>query len=233
MNKNAIYLLRQPKHIILTMIYVGKEYPKSKVVHDSIDLLAKDTDVFFIFDSRQTGINQDKFTSLYNGMGYIVSSKNSGEAMFDVLEYSREIWKTYISYLVLEDWNISSLSEISRVNSESIIWTANTIASPIMNIYRKSPEDLYSMYKIKYKKTWWGGYKEIEDSNNQYATHSSKSDVLFFKDIIVTKWLENPNISKYLNTFKGSSIKDVVASLIMDMGINYLEKVKLNNNGKL
>lgn len=224
--KDAVYIIEQPKHLILSIVYVDNEFPKTKEIQETIDELTKETDIFFVIDQKSL-IDPRKYTSLHRGIGYIVRTTNPAVALFNILEYAREIFRKHISYLVMNDKNLKDNMEenISTINN-SLNWTAETITKPVLNITRKNPEDLWDIYKLEYKRNWLGQYKRVSKvSGGDYITHTSTSNILFFKDLIVSQWFEKKNLDKYIETFNSEDVREVIASLLVDLGIKNLENI--------
>jgi hypothetical protein len=61
-----------------------------------------------------------------------------------------------------------------------------------------------------------------------FLTHTSSSPYIYFKNLVVEKWLEKDR-DNYLRTFETDDIRDIVASLIKDLGMEYLEVVNLGD----
>lgn len=231
MNKNAVYILKQPEHVILSIIMVGKDYPKTETEQQMIDKLSEVSDIFFIFSNKigNHKINMRKFTSLNRGCGFIYGTKTIGETLFDVLEYSKHIFQKHIGYLLLNDWNIAEIENRAKLPKFLVNWTASTLVKPILKIRRLEPDELYEFYKEE-ESSGWKFWKSIEEETDKcmFLTHTSSSPYIYFKNLVVEKWLEKDR-DNYLRTFETNDIRDIVASLIKDLGMEYLEVVNLGD----
>lgn len=230
MNKNAVYVLKQPGHVILSLVVIGMDHPKSTKFLETIDELSSVSDVLFIFSDRVGigDIDLRKFSSLYGACGFIHGTKEIGETLFQVLEYSKHIFQRHVGYVVMNDWNIPEIEDVPKLCEQLQTWTMSTITSPIFQIRRLDPTELYRLYRLP-KKPWWKIQPE-EDNIGMYMTHTSPSPVLFFKNLIRDKWLEEDR-ENYLKTFTENDVRSVLASLVKDLGINYLEKADVQADG--
>lgn len=224
---DPVYVIKQPEHITLTVIQVYDDYPKSKEQQSVIDMLAKDTDVVFIFSGRKE-IDYKKFTTLHRANGYVICDDcTRSENLLGVVDYFREIYPNrYISYLFINDWDIIAEKDF-RVLEKIHDWNASSLVCPLITIKRFSEESLANMYIPTYEKTWWGGIRKVYQKGCDFQTHYSTSNYIFMKDIVMKKILGKDKIEDYVLTFIDDDPKVMLASLMVDLGIKTIDRYEI------
>src|SRR5574344_1304006 len=207
-NKNATYVVKQPTHVIMSLVILNKSYPKTKIVQDLIDELSKTTDTFFIFDNEKK-VDLDKFTTLHGGIGFIQRSKKTlGETIFYVLDYAREIFNRHISFALVDE-NLLENKQLLNISEKLINWTSSTAINPVLNIKRNPPKELWELYKLS------GLFNKKEFVGGNFITHTSNSPVIFIKNLTLDKIYKKSMLSNYLKTFTDNKMGTVLASLII------------------
>lgn len=214
--KDEIYILHQPKHSIISIILVNSEFPIQESQHESLSKLIEFSDVFFIFPSSVKGINKEKFTSLYEGCGWIEEDTRLSETYIRSILYCLEIFECHIGFC------ISRISDLKPeiIDSQKIIsLTGSSLGSPIFKIRKLTSPEFYDIYK----ETNSGIFKSSRDNSNMYASYTSESPILYFKrsnlNLIVDFWNEN---NKYTNSFTLSDPRYFFASTCKFLEINVI-----------
>ena len=213
--KDDIFILHQPKYAIISIVIVNSKLPLSEKQHNQISKLEEFSDVFFIFsdtvfpESRK--INKNKFTSLYEGCGWINGGNNLCQTFLKSILYSLEIFETHAGFCII---NIDDLEDIevekyvSRIRSI----TASTITSPVFKIERLGPSEFYDIYLKKNS----GVFKKDNPTENMYCSYTSPSKILYFKrsvaGIFVDFWRSSEN-NEYINSFSQSDIRYFISSM--------------------
>lgn len=216
--KDEIYILHQPKHSILSIILVNSEFPIPEPQHNSLSKLLEFSDVFFIFPKSIKGIDKEKFTSLYEGCGWIEESLRLPETYLHAILYSLEIFECHVGFC------ISRLSDLilDIIDPQKIIsLTGSSIVSPVFKTRKLTSPEFYNIYK----ETNSGIFKTKSDSSNMYASYTSESPILYFKrsnlGTIVDFW-KSVEDNKYINSFTLKDPRYFFASVCKFLGINTL-----------
>ena len=206
-NNNEVYVLRQPKKSILTIIYIDNIFPKNQIQQDFFDNIYEVSDIFFIFNSSsKKKINIRKFTHLNKGSEFYVEDVGKPVALYNVLDYSKHIFDHYISYLVLDDEDIENID--NKYIKDVQVWTSSTLSQPYIKIKRLDPTSLYNIYKLEDNGNFFNFSRpKIIDDKNTYSTYTSVSAFVFFKRNILNAFLdyEEKYDFKYLETFDKDS----------------------------
>ena len=197
--KDEVYILHQPKHSIISLVLVNKkEFPLTEQEHESLDKLLSFSDVFFIFPSYAKGIKKEKFTSLYEGCGWIEESAGLPETYLHAILYSLEIFECHVGFC------ISRITDLKPelINPQlTITVTASSINSPIFKIRKLTSPEFYDIYKD----TNSGIFKSSRDNSNMYSSYTSESPILYFKRSnlgdIINFWRAGEDKIKYINSF--------------------------------
>lgn len=212
-NKNATYVVKQPEHLVMSLVTLNKNFPKSQKFQDLVDELNKISDTFFIFDGVGN-VDQNKFTTLHGGSGFIVrSGKTVGETLFYLMDYSREIFGRHITFCSVNENLIENIETVKGLGESIINWTALSTSKPIIQIERQKPLELWELYKTS---TW------KKHNGGNYITHNSMSPIIYMKEQTVIKLMSKPKLVEYLKTFTDNNPNTVIASIIMDMGIGHI-----------
>lgn len=204
--EDEIYLIRKPKHSFLAVLGVDVSFPLNEEVHSSIETLKeKGFDVFFIFNpeenSEVNNINASRFTSLEEGVGFIISkSKGTAHQFIDVGVYISETVGEYAGITFSHLSTLSSAEVSSKVEEIVKKYTALAISSttlPTLEISRKTREQLFYRYEDKGRvvveprfKQWRNKSREVEMEKDMlgrhsWDTHSSTTLFPFFR----TGWI--------------------------------------------
>lgn len=243
MIKDEIFVVNQPKHTSLSVIVfdTGKtEFPLPTKIHENLYTLSEQTDLFFIFKGDLSGINLDKFSSLYEATGWILSGKSVSTSLFKVFEYSKEIFESYVSYTV---WNSFSLADIKGnmkdLTGKIIKATMSDLKWPIFKYTRLTPKELFDIYKNEeleneegvknfllswYNKFWQDINKERRhgDQGNRYTTYKSESALMFFKTQTVNRLISDiwENNKEWVETFIWDDPRYLLTCSCKKLGIN-------------
>lgn len=223
MTVDPVYILKQPKHLTLTVVQVYDNFPKEREFQVIVDSLVENTDVVFVFSGRKK-IDYRKFTTLHRASGYIVCKDSTrSENLLGVVGYFREIYKKHISYLFMNEWGMVSEESFEKIHD----WNASVIVAPLITPKRYSEESLADIYIPTIKKTWWGGYKKEYKKGCDYQTHYSAGPYVYMKDLVIGKILEKSRLEEYATTFVEDDPNIMLASLVVDLGIKTLSNYEI------
>ena len=248
MNKDAVYVVKQPIHSIVSIVVVDEaKTPLHPSAHSNLDQLVDMTDVIFVFSDRfsVSGFMPDKFTSLYRGCAYIYGSGSVlGRPIFQAMLYAQEIFRRHAAYVVTDLERIGKL----RFQNKELLQTlaASAIAKPILRIKRLSPEELYSIYlpekqdeeeKVPWWKFWETKSTTTPEGDRINSRYCSDSNLMFFKQTLVKILLKNyedKKFMKYVNTFSEDDPSYLFASYIRELGIDNIDSSpeELTNVGR-
>ena len=256
LNQEAVYVLNQPKHIILSVVIVDCSIPLIDRIHKDLDKLVKFSDVIFIFCEdkfiNNKKINKRKFTSLYQACGFIESSGNLARTLFTVLEYSKEIFKKHIGITIsnLDDINLTDtqIKNLIEINGSAVM-------KPVFKIRRLNSDELYESYSNKefeeYDDIELENFKlasfilklfnkkreENNDTIGMYKCYTSDSRLLYFKNgtiNILLNFVNDERMKNYIDSFIDDlDIRGILSSIIKKLNIDNLnqniEDLEINN----
>lgn len=240
--KEEIYVINQPKHIIASLILMDTPYPLEKSVHESLFKLGKISDLIFIFSQQHfpvetASIRKDKFTTLYQGCAFMETG-NSGlaEGVMKLLLYCQEVFDKHLGYNITL---CSQLGNITDITTENIVkLQSSAIVKPVFKASRLSAEELYEFYKDSQKE------KEVRSMDDfcmniifskilgeeftgttdcRYCTWKSESPIMFFKNGVIKIILDKVSQDEYKNivkTFTDPDIRYLFANLTELCGIS-------------
>lgn len=256
LNQEAVYVLNQPKHIILSVVIVDCSIPLIDRIHKDLDKLVKFSDVIFIFCEdkfiNNKKINKRKFTSLYQACGFIESSGNLARTLFTVLEYSKEIFKKHIGITIsnLDDINLTDtqIKNLIEINGSAVM-------KPVFKIRRLNSDELYESYSNKefeeYDDIELENFKlasfilklfnkkreENNDTIGMYKCYTSDSRLLYFKNgtiNILLNFVNDERMKSYIDSFINDlDIRGILSSITKKLNIDNLnqniEDLEINN----
>ena len=218
--KNEVFILRQPKYSIISLVFINSELPLKLEQHDKIQDLNNFSDVLFIFPNTPS-IDKNKFTSLYEGCGWIECGPNLCETYLKTILYSLEIFEKHVGYCLINIENIGKINIVKNIDKIRSI-TASTVTNPIFTIKRLSSQEFYDIYK----KSNSGIFKTKEDTKNMYCSYTSSSNILYFKRSIagmfVNFWKSSEN-NKYISSFSIQDPRYFFASLTKFLEIKTID----------
>ena len=236
MNKDSVYIIKQPEHTILTVMTVPNIFPLENDVHESISKLNKISDIIFIFRSPSLDkINIPKFSNLYNVCGYYIAEQNNpGEAALEVLVYGYEVLRKHTSYLTLEiDYAPGISSDKALANIQTV--NASSIVKPIFEGRELNSEEFFDIYKKPEKteketgNSWWGWWKNTKneedetDKKGMWTRWTSISNAIWLRSrtigLLKDKY-EDPEFNQYSNTFTDLNPDKLLISLLKKLGID-------------
>lgn len=225
--KDEIYIQRQPKHPIVSLILVDDETPLTNEQHSNLEELTRLSDVLFIFSddlfpaSRQ--ISKNKFTSLYEGCGWIDGGENLAVSYLKSIQYGLEIFEVSIGFCIIR---LSDLRTKLPDNFESKIIniTSSGVSSPIFKIRRLDSTEYFEIYK-KYGS---GLFKRNQDIENMYCSYTSDSKIVYFKKQIMRQIVDfwrstGKEENKYITSFTKSDPRYFLASVSKFLGIQIID----------
>lgn len=256
LNQEAVYVLNQPKHIILSVVIVDCSIPLIDRIHKDLDKLVKFSDVIFIFCEdkfiNNKKINKRKFTSLYQACGFTESSGNLARTLFTVLEYSKEIFKKHIGITIsnLDDINLTDtqIKNLIEINGSAVM-------KPVFKIRRLNSDELYESYSNKefeeYDDIELENFKlasfilklfnkkreENNDTIGMYKCYTSDSRLLYFKNgtiNILLNFVNDERMKNYIDSFIDDlDIRGILSSITKKLNIDNLnqniEDLEINN----
>lgn len=252
MNKNAVYVVKQPKHPIVTVILVNSDdLPLSHQAHQNIDALSTISDIVFVFSEhfKTSDVDIRKFASLYGATAYMLESgPRIGPGIFRALAYCQGVFQTFAGYILTDTIRLREVGLLGQSKLEKIQEvTMSPISKPIMNITRLSAEELGNIYLKPYGDTrpdptpswmFWKSHDneyDIEDRIN--STHKSASKFLYFKVPVIKALLtryEDKEFQSYLRSFSEDDFTFLIASLIKKLDLDNLDAdiINLEFNGE-
>ena len=257
--KDEIYVISQPKKLVLSLIVVDSnlESELKEKVHNSLGWLKDYSDIFFIFSEKhrpgQRMVDKIKFTSLYNGCGFIESSSERlGHSIFKALRYDKEIFS---EDRIHHGFTISLLSELENIKVldikkivENII--PNNISWPIYKERRLDSKELYNIYKLRNPlldeptsqnkagqiiKSIFSilvnalkrrKFKGETDGVCMYSTWHSLSPMIYIPNAcmkIILDHTEDEDFYNWLDTFNREDPRYIFASLINYLGLEIFD----------
>lgn len=250
-NKEAVYIVNQPKHLTLSIFVVGNEYPIPKDIHNLLNRINEVSDIIFVFSDKffpkSSTIDKDKFSKLYEACGWISSSTNIFSTILKIMKYSKEVFdKPHLTYL------LANLSDLSNVNFDTLSSNLEKIqglgiSNPMLRIYRKTTDQFYEIYKKKEspKKSLIEklacnvsnallGKKEKEESCefNMYSVYSSDTKIIRLTSTTVNLFFNltpkdcpiNTTFEEYVNSFECSDFRNVLCSLIRRLNLKIVDE---------
>ena len=241
MNKiktNEVYVVNQPKHAIMTLIFID---PQKEITNDRHDLLLRyteNTDVMFIFKNIK-GINPDAFTKVYSGCSWIVSDKILTRTFIKAITYSIIIFKEVVGFLTfdLSDFRVrwpnngdGDLLDIPKLRQIA----SSTISCPIFEASHLDSSEMREIYSTEGKYVDTGKlnfpWKRPIEKRREYTTWKKTSFTAFFRPSLFEKF--NTLSDDYIDSFTWDNIKYFLASSCEYLGIKRLgyEVFNLNVN---
>lgn len=240
MNKNSVYVINQPKHLLITFIKIDKWSEIDEDIHNKIDLLQGVSDIMFIFDPDVVStIDPFKFTELYQSASFIVSEGNLHETLFEAFLYTKEVYESHISYIVTDINKLGSikLGKDELDNIERIHISA--LQNPICKVSRSSCYELKNIYTINKEgdERKFNIFKKSDNenlnNNGRYYTWRCKSSLVFVRKTTIDTILkeyeidkDNPSskIMSILDSFKDyTDLGDMLASYLKRLGVEILD----------
>jgi len=243
-NTNEGYVTSQPVHSIISFVVVENKFPLSKEEHEGLEILHGISDIFFIFPNTVTGIDYDKFSSLYQACGFIVEDKedNLGKTLFTALGYAREVFSKHSAYT----FHSSGYVITSKLSENIVSLTMMDLSSPVISCYRLSSEEMAKIYKCeakveeevkegllgKAKKLLNLGEKKEEEESRFLGTgrnksHKTSSGLVFVPYRIIDKYVPmyktretsveyDQDFTDFVDTFRqDKDIRYLLASIFM------------------
>lgn len=225
--ENKFFILSQPEHAVLSIIIANlpgnKELPED--THNLLDLLAENTDLFFIFPKSDRKSN--KFTSLYRGCGYTELEENSiQQTLLQTLEYDKEIFQTHTAVVVsnLSDLNIDSLDKL--ICDKIIKVAASDVCKPVFSRKRLESSEFWKIYKNnEEKRGLFSKQVTKEDTKNMYTSYTTLSPIVFLKPQqikIMIDFNKSPEGYSKVETFDNDDFRYFLASYISLLGLDFI-----------
>lgn len=206
-------VLKQPEKATVSLIVVDSLPTEN--IHNRLDKLKEISDIIFVFKTDK--IDYEKFTSLYQGCGYVVDEKKSiVELMKFAMEYCLEIFKMHISFLVCPELELLGLPgdiDFTALRENCI----DGFKTPIMISRRLSSDEFKQLYTTKYN--WFG--KELENDYGKYSSHVSISPLIMLSNGTTKLLLDisNDTYKTFLN-----SVSHWIASTVERNGLKHINK---------
>lgn len=247
--KSEIYVVSQPKKLMLSILVVDfpltEQLPES--IHDKLGWLVDYSDVFFVFSEphfkEQKMVDKIKFTSLYQGCGFIDTKTTSiGNELIKILQYDKAIFEEIKNHLGV---TIGKLSDVDKY--ESYIFThlrdivLPNITRPIFKNRRLTSYEFFNIYELKDTSTLKSGFGKIfstivnalkrrnqdTDKIGMFCTWHSKSPFIYLPKIAINSILQYKELDKdgfktWVDTFISVDPRYMFASLINYIGIEIL-----------
>lgn len=229
MNKNAMYVIEQPKHSIASIISMNSDFPICKNTHDNIRKLGEFTDLIFVFPEVPRGVDIEKFTTLYQGSSYLVGNSKSLAIPTKIsIQYCVEVFNKHVAFLMTSmraleykqlDLNIQSIQEITA---------SPDTRRPILEIVESDENALSEIYMYE-EKRFFDTHDKI---GRKYSSFYTPSPIIYFKALTLKNLMELCT-DEFLETFTEPDLSFMWASSIIRKGIGHtnsdLLKVKIND----
>lgn len=255
-----IYILRRPTRAFLAIIGLGI-YPPITEVYEALEEIKKaGFDLFFVMgeqEIKEQKINPSKFTSLSEGIGFMVynSTKGSAHSFLDVYKYVTKTIPKYVgvTWAGEKELRVVKPEEIEAAGKTWI--TLGTSGSlPALEIEKRDREELYNeaqedevlveeergfFGKVNFEE--WGWEMLGEGSWNVYTSNTILPYLpktfypILSKAIDEKEEVEIPAMIQddWKETWRGSNEPmNLIASAIRQFGLEYLDrspgKIELN-----
>jgi len=259
MNKNAVYVLEQPKHSIVSIVLVNSEkLPLSPICHKNIDLLREFSDIFFVFSDKFNNreVNIPKFSNLYGACSYLCGdSTRIGFPIFTAISYCSNVFEKHYAYMITDTDKLGKVDKLEDKKKllQEIALSGND--SPIFKIDRLGPEELGSIYLtesyadeednsekdnvgiISSLLNFWKKRRKNKEADNirLWSTHNSSSPILYIKSGTIKNLLndyETEWFKDYLSSFVEEDLTYIFASYIKKLGLKNIDQSILEINIK-
>jgi hypothetical protein len=211
MNKNEMYILKQPEKSWLSVVYVDSVFPLPDTEHERLLRLSEISDVVLLFP-EVCCTSLEKFGTLYSACGYIEAGRNMIGSFLRVLEYDREILENHTAgVLITQTSGLGDPEKLPRI-------FASDINKPLFSCRRLSSDEYYEIYHIP-EKSWF--MKDPEEQDNRYCTHVSESEHMILRPWVVDKLLELKE--DYTKIFTYPDLRYFVPSACQRLGIESME----------
>lgn len=224
MNKNSVYVLRQPEHSLVTIIVVDTgDLPLDRRVHENIDALGEISDLVFVFSDHYSKTNGKvdipKFSNLYKASAYLCGEGNAiGEPLFLALDYCKEVFQKHTTYLITDTRKLREFNDTGKIKRFPEIALMG-IQKPLMRINRLGERELGEIYMVPETDChWWEPKKPKETMDRYWSTHNSPTDIMFFKSPVIGLLVGNrddEDFKDYIKTFTEDDFSYLMASLIV------------------
>lgn len=220
--KDEMYVLLQPKHVLMSIVIVNDEFPLNLTAHKSIDKLNEVSDVVFIFSDKHNPkskrVDKNKFASLYNACAWLDSGESLPESLFHVFEYSKEIFEKHVGYniLHLKDLSETGIPEKMLDNINSLLRSSSV--KPVFKCWRLNNIELSNIYinpELETKKSRIFNFinckkdDQIVNNVDLFTTYTSNSVSMFLKSTTVNVLLDFVKLAKSNNYTKPGELFDI------------------------
>lgn len=237
-NTNEGYIISQPVHSIISFVVVENKFPLSPEEHKGLGILHEISDIFFIFPNTVTGIDYDKFSSLYQACGFIVEDKedNLGKTLFTALGYAREVFSKHSAYT----FHQSDYVITDKLGENIVSLTMMDLSSPVISCHRLSSGEMAKIYKYEESseedKRWTKkllnlGKKKKEEPRSlgcgRNKSHKTTSGLVFIPSRVIDKYVPkyktrdssvgyDQDFTDFVDTFRqDKDIRYLLASIFM------------------
>lgn len=240
-NPDEVYVLHQPKHILMSIVVIGKGtgIPLTEEIQGNLDTLSGMSDVFYVFPEngitkKDEYIDPRAFTSLHSGCGFISCSKLPMiGAILKALHYSTEIFGKHLGYSLTQAEWLVGIGE--RMFQNLVEINGSAMMKPVLEITRLGPKVLSQFYikreaEDTFRLPWEkkDNYKYPSEWSGMYCKFTSPSKILFLRNSIVQLILSrygDIDFVKFYSTFVDIppyswDMRYFIASLLKDMGID-------------
>lgn len=218
--KDEVFVINQPSHALLSIIFLDSEFPLAEGVHNNIFKLCDISDVVFIFSDKYFSskrVNKMKFSSIYKSCCWINSKDSLPATLLKFFEYDFEIFKNHVGYMIMNSSDLGKVDIDEKLINNTNKFMREDINNPIFKIKTKTSEEMLDIYgldedcededeverslfsKVLDKLTTLiKGNKvvkidEEEDISNMFSTYYSESEILFIKSSVVKSILDFSN----------------------------------------
>lgn len=224
MNKiktNEVYVINQPKHSIMTFIFIDPKLELMETCHSLILKLAENSDIMFIFKSIR-GIDPDAFSKVYGACSWIVSDKIVAKTFVKAFAYSIAVFKDFVGFLTFDNYSTNSIKYcMSDSDIERLVQVAGSgITRPIFSASHLNVEEMYDIYRTDNIPEPILPWKKRPDVRREYTTWKMTSESAFFRPSLFEKL--NTLSEDYIDSFTWESIRYFIASACEYLGIKRL-----------
>ena len=246
-NRDGIFVVNQPKHLIATIIVIDNTLPLPEEAHKVLCRLSDKTDIMFIYRSQEFNkVSKDKFATLYQGCSWINSTdRSTSRSLFSILIYCTCIFNKHLGYLVISSETLLKediFSDKFFNNLEQV--TESTIVKPIYKTRRLDSNELYKFYSKSaidvneeirnincFGLNWFNFLLSPEDSAKsrvdcRYCTWTSDSNAMFFKKKVIEQIVGKygaEDFEDYIKTFTDNDVRYFLVNISKLMGIDNID----------
>lgn len=239
------YIIREPKKAFLAIVEMDNYiFPLLRETNQVIETLKEaGFDLFFSFyegDCKENKINPSKFTAVEEGVGFIyMSAISSAQSFFNVARFISETVKNYVgvTYVRLGGATTKLKPEEIKSTGEKFIGYAPSFTMPVLEINRRSADELYTSYMSEEvtqdkeeEKGIFGllqvgkekGFELLGDGC--WETHTSPTQLPYFPISFIPSLKEKMSDEWWESWTENDKPMNLVSSAIKEFRVEFLDR---------